>query len=624
MDILTTLSKAISTNGIKRATSGSTFSEILLPATFTNHLNVDRLDRSKPMEKNRQEDRSEKSKSRNLQIAENSHLVGKNSSFERKLVQEMLLPYRPTHKFKRQEIKADYDTAKANKLYHLRKQMLQNESWMEREDQLLLNELLPLMVKLANFRVYLPHVNKRRLFQRESMREIPQVPKFDEDPMVFTDYIGLLTHTKFRYKSSSKQNGIIPKMLKMMVNPSNKVTLPYQTSQTYNDVMFFFKQRSDYASMRETFRLMKIANCQLNTATYNIIISAILKNSKIRKVKKVNGELAYYLNDMINRKIGVNYITWNLLGQFLMSQSALEFYIKKMIEQEIPVTQSLALKVFETVFKNENGNKNGRTIVITLLNFLKINRISFDSEILKFTLKHLLEDTKNGNSLEVAWELLNFAYRKNQNMFNVEILNLFLNHVSLSGRIDLSLIILYHFKNVFKVSSNVESFQFLYKSLVRNGYSVNFPVILKFLKNLQLKMKLGYRKNYWLVKCESISKFNCLKQVTSEDLEKLGYLMEHIVNGGMKVKWELFKVSSRDERKLLRYLHCVPYNNNGNSREKTRDKHCITSGETKAKKTEYRKRIRYIAVQNAMIKRIGYANNWKEALTKELKDRKLI
>lgn len=162
----------------------------------------------------------------------------------------------------------------------------------------------------------------------------------------------------------------------------------------------------------------------------------------------------------------------------------------------------------------------------------------------------------------------------------------------------------------------------LFKALVRNGYTKKFPVVLEYLKQ---KLKAHTMNvsifSYWLLKARGISKFNIKKTCTEDQVEVARKILDSALWDSGGIKWNCWKECGAELRKAFRLLGCVPTS----MKEKPSKKIKFDTTEVaKIKKASYKKRIRFLAIQNSMVKRIPYANDRHSALKSELSRRNIL
>lgn len=467
------------------------------------------------------------------------------------------------------------------------------------------SELIPLLVTLTPTDVS-PGYSKRS-FQQENFSELPPIPNFAKHPELFAKYITLLTHTTFYYRKSSLLNGVIPKILRNLMHPGNLKTLPLRNADVYNDVIFFYSQRSDYASCRELFSQMKLEAIKPNTTTFNLLLRNTLKNSHIRKKEPSLKEAIYHLKQMLHHGVKADSVTWVTCYNLLLDNMSRDVFLEKLIECHVPITPQLVLAVMTS--SNENSSR--------VLKFLSEHSVPLDSKLFNFCMKRLLDEGK----CEAAWAFLNHAHKNVSFKLNQESLNIFLRSFAESGRLDLALLTFNTATRQFKIAATLNSFDMLLKALVRNGYTSNFPTIFEYLCRKRRHHTHGVQVySYWLSKAQLIVKFNMKSQANETKIERANKLLDNAIWDSDGLKWKCWNECKPSYRKLFRFLGCVPTTLKPTRKTSIFD----TTTEVSAKKLECKNRIRSIAVRSAMQKRLPYAKDRYPALKTELHNRGLL
>lgn len=593
MGLLLRLGSGISKNGILPAVVRK---QTILPRTFGETDAPAKLDSiSYPIPKNEY-------------VRENLHIIGKGSDFEKLAVQEYLAPLR-SHPFSRHRIRDDYDESSAKsfnsnlnniKRAHNSKAILFNRTYQ------FVGDMLAILIPLTPNELTIN--GSTRSFLNEAFTEVPPIPDFKIHTQLFEDYIGLLTHTHFYYKKSSKLNGIIPKMLRNLMHPSNINTMHLKNVNVYNDVIYFFSERFDFATCRELFVQMKIEGIHPNTRTFNLMLRNLLKNSHIRKSKLPHKEALYYLNRMKSCGIQADTITWTTCYQLLMEDISRDIFIEKMVQNNVPITSNFVYAVFR------NGSYSSKEV----LRFLSEHSVPLNSKLFNLCIRKLAEE----QNFQVAWAFMNHAYENANFNPSHECLNIFLRSFAEQGRLDLALLTFNTATIKYEIRPNIHSFDMLFKALVRNGYTKKFPVVLEYLKQ---KLK-AHTKNvsifsYWLLKARGISKFNIKKTCTEDQVEVARKILDSALWDSGGIKWNCWKECGAELRKAFRLLGCVPTSMKEQPSKKIK---FDTTEVAKIKKASYKKRIRFLAIQNSMVKRIPYANDRHSALKSELSRRNIL
>ncbi|SMN22711.1 similar to Saccharomyces cerevisiae YPL005W AEP3 Protein that may facilitate use of unformylated tRNA-Met in mitochondrial translation initiation [Maudiozyma saulgeensis] len=624
MSVLKKLSELVTKNDLenKILITPSLFSSPLLPSKNINVPNTNSKNINDPS-----------TKTKNIsKLYENRQIsVGKRSAYQKNLVKDYLSSFEHIRPFKRLTIQDDYDVERAKKLNLFKKKISTNPKFKETQDEIFLGRIIPILIRQCKIPVNKTKLHfssiPKRIYPKDSYDEIPIIPNFQEDPQAFANYIGLLTHTNFHFKNSSSTNGIIPTLLRTLLHPMNKTTGPYQTTETFNDMIYYFYQKSDLASMRESLAILKLSNCKPDIKTYNLMLSGLLKNSNNESSPNENKNLIYYLERMIKDEVRADSITWNILFQFLETDKGRTVFMEAMRDLNIEITYRFII----TLIKNSQSTQTMSGLSILKL-FQQYN-IRMNNDILKFCIKRFLRDGQLNHALttieHVSKETKSSMAEGNliiPTVINSDTLNLFLYHFGNAGRLDLSLMSFNTFTKDYDVKPNSTNFEMLFKSLVRNGYSKNFPIIHKWIKVIRLKWTKEMRNNYWKVKADSIAKFNCLKDVHEDDIKIFDTMISNFkLKENNSSGYNTWSNATKDERKILRYINCRP---NSIMKEKlinNKTNNLIKNNKnTYQQKKKYRENICKIAIKHATIKRIPYAADWYEGLNKELKDRKLL
>lgn len=600
MDVLIKLGQALTRDGLKT------------PGLRQERVLINMFESANPIGETVSKPKEPSILPRNQFVKNNITLVGKGSHFQKKVVKEYLSPLR-AHPFSRHEIKDNYEIDKARRINH-RARMLETS---KKSQELLINnsrefigDMLAALISCTPKNVKMTSENLTRIYPKYTMDQLPKVPNFDNNSRLFEDYIGIMTHTSFLYKSSSRLNGIIPKIIRNLLHPGNIKTTHLRTTQCYNDMIYFFCERFDFASCREIFVQMKIENVSPNTTTYNLMLHSILKNSHIRKTKLPDNEVLYYLRRMRAGDLTADTVTWTTCYNFLKEDISRLIFIEQMQQRNVPITPRFIYTVL----------RNGPYSSKECLEFLSSNKVPLDQKLFSLCIENLLEE----NQLDIAWIFLEHTLKKHTRDFTIghKILNSFLRVFADKGRLDLALATFNTCVDYYRIKPDVKTFEMLFKSLTKNGYSKNFPIIFEYLQDLKASLYLGNRTNYWIIRAQSMIKFNVSKDklVTAQDIQRARSLVGNL-NWGAFPDGFTTKTWSRSEpniRKVLRFLSCIPKPLKMVNKEK------IVGVQKSEKKRKFRERIRFIALQNAMSKRIPYANDWYGSLKKELQERNVI
>ncbi|CAR28448.1 hypothetical protein ZYGR_0S00780 [Zygosaccharomyces rouxii] len=600
MNVLQRLSDILAKDGVKTSVL---LREDVLPSMFESAKSTVKVNKRNNVVK--------EIPSKDVTIKENIHLVGRGSNLSKKVSREYLSPLQG-HSIARHNILNNYDDAKASRMH----------SWIETVEKSpnsqevlftkfrqFTGDMLAALIACSPPRVKINSQNLTRNYLKYSTGEVPRIPNFQENPGLFEDYIGLLTHTRFLHKNSSSTNGIVPKILRNLMHPANIKTLHLRTTKCYNDMMYYFSEKFDFATCRELFVQMKVENVPPNTVTYNLLLRSVLKNSHIRKNKFPDEEVLFYLKSMKNRGIEADSVTWTTCYNFLKEDVSRLLFVEQLQGRGVPLTRDFIYTVLR------NGDYNSTEC----LKFLTNNKIPLDCKSFKLCVSRLLQEDR----VDVAWVFLEYTLKNSGRAFKLgaDILNEFLRVFSAKGRLDLCLMTFNTCVQDRGLKPDVHTFDMLFKSLVRNGYHKNFCVMLTFLQNLKKKYGFEKRTNYWFIKAQSMAKFNIEPQwrhVTPEQLQRAQRWVA-LLRWGVDTNTFSTKVWSTHGtqfRNALRFIGCIPLSYRNSIQQDT--------AHLTRRKSEYRRRIRHIALQNALLKRVPYAKDWYGTLRKELKERGVV
>lgn len=545
-------------------------------------------------------------------VKSNLSLVGRGSSFQKKVVKEYLSPLR-SHPFSRHEITDDYEVDKATRMSNWGKHVKGAKNSQEiiiSSSYQFIGDMLAALVACTPRSIQVVSEDILRIFPKYTIENVPKIPSFQNDSHLFQDYIGMLTHTNFLFKNSSRLNGIIPKLLRNLMHPGNVKTMNLRATQNYNDLIYFYSEKFDFASCRETFVQMKIEGISSNTTTYNLMLRSILKNSHIRKTKPPDDEILFYLRRMKAENIKADTVTWTTCYNFLNEDISRLIFVEQMELRSIPITQ----RFIYTVLKNGSyGSKD-------YLKFLSDHRIPLDQKLFNLCIDNLLSEERS----DIAWIFMEHTLRKRTKDFKLgaATLNSFVRYFADKGRLDMALITFNTCVTQYQIYPNIESFDMLFKALAKNGYTKKFPIIFEYFKRLRARWSCGNRTSYWTVRCKSMIEFSVAQKrlVTELDLERADSLLATInwvtIPNGFTM--EIWKNSGPEVRRILRYLSCIPMPLKQMNFTVSKDL------EKSEKRKRFREKIRFIAVQNAMYKRIPYSKDWYGSLKSELEERNVI
>lgn len=610
MNVLHRLGEILAKDGIKKS---ALFREEVLPSMFNKNVKPSPIIPKPKIVRQCVNNKTcivvPKKVPKNLKVKENIGHVGKGSKFGKKVAKEYLSPLqgRP---LSRHNIIDDYDAEKAKRLHGQVKYVEKNPKL---HDALLTRflrstgDMLAALIACSPPKMKVNSQQTKKIYLKYSKHELPQIPNFENDPRYFENYIGLLSHTEFLHKNSSSTNGIVPKILRNLMHPANIKTLHLRTTRCYNDLIFYFSEKFDFATCRELFVQMKVENVTPNTVTYNLLLRSVLKNSHIRKNKFFDEEVLYYLKNMETSGIEADSVTWTTCYNLLGDDVSRLLFVEQMHERNVPFTEDFIY----TVLRNGDYSSN------ECLVFLTNHQVPLNPKTFKLCVSRLLLEDR----LDVAWAFLEYTWKNSQGNLKggIDVVNQFMREFAAKGRLDLALMTFNTYVKRRAIEPDMHIFEMLFKALVKNGYHRNFAVTLTYIQNLRKKYGFGNRNNYWLVKALSIVKFNVDPQlgvVTPEKLERLTSSMNFLEWGVDTTSFttRVWDSHSIHFKNACRMIGCIPMAYRRQSPQNATAPH---------RKAEYRKRIRYVALQNAMLKRVPYAKDWYGTLKKELEERGL-
>lgn len=539
--------------------------------------------------------------------------VGMGSNFQKKAVKEYLSPLQ-THDFSRHDIRDDYDAKKASRMHQNAKRATKSKDSQHilfSSSRQFVGDLLGALVACSSKQIEASSEKVVRCFPKWTFDEIPRIPNFSANPTLFEDYIGILTHTNFLYKNSSSTSGAVPMILRNLMHPANLKTLYLRTTRTYNDLIYYFCEKFDFASCREIFAQMRIEGVPRNSITYNLMLRSVLKNSHIRKSKPIDGEVLYYLRNMAKNQIEADAVTWATCYNFLNEDVSRSIYVEKMQEREVPLTGDFIYTVL----------RNGPYSSKECLQFLAQNKVPLNSKLFKLSIDRLLQEDR----ANVAWLFLEHTVLKKDKGFMIGnvTLNAFLRHFASKGRLDMAIATFNTCVQDYHMRPDNHTFEMLFKALAANGYTKNFSLVLEFLKELRKECKLGERNNYWLVRASAISRFNVRRSNTFAQGKKdetkalLNRLKWSLTSSGFTTK--MWKENGPPVRTICRFLGCIP-----KPLKTDPPVNAEAAAAARTKKQRYRRRIRCIAIHGAMRKRVPFSEDWYGSLRHELEQRNVI
>lgn len=546
-------------------------------------------------------------------------IQNQDKNFQRKVSREYLQPL-SNHNFKRLKLDTQYDNYKAINFTRALREMEKSKesnlfSIYSIEYKQFLAEMITLLVKSSQNIVNSRQTKNENKYWKYTMTEVPPIPNFKEHPESFTKYIGLLTHTNFLFKNSSRLNGIIPKILRNLMHPANVETFHLRNIQVYNDLIFFFGEHFDLAACREIYSQITIEGCTPNSMTFNLLLRNIIKNTHIRKSQYPYRDIIFFLKQMQNYKVNADIITWTTCYNFLKDSASQEIFIEQMERYKIPINERFIYTVL----------KNSKSKLPFSLEDLKQRNIKITRQICEVFLDNLLVEKKYKDAMTLIKEYHFSSPEKLK--ITARMMNKILIYLANESRLDLSIITYNTFLKEYGVKPDSVTFKQLYKCLARNGYSKNFFYVFYVIKKWQNDNGLGFRNSYWRIKCDSISKFNCRVSNFKEDrVITIEYFMKGLIWGKDVTYTEnLWNECSPTLRRNLRILGCIPNAIKGKKQKQFKKfQTLVKTKDTSRKKLAYRKTIASTAIKQAVINRSDYSKDWYKTFKQELETRNII
>ncbi|KAL6941855.1 hypothetical protein ACO0QE_003014 [Hanseniaspora vineae] len=469
-----------------------------------------------------------------------------------------------------------------------------------------------------------------KIYPTEVTTEIPPLAVSLMDQRQFNDYIGTLTHTKFKYKSSSKSSGIVPKILRLLMNKDNFTTQHLRNTETYNDVIFFFKQKGDLSTCLEYFEQMEREGIKRNTKTYNLILRLVsdIQLKGLYTMPAIERFLPL-LKNMKTNKVYADIHTWGLAYSILFDNHSKQHFLQTMKNCKIPASKNLITRLIK-----ENYQKNS---AFDILEFLHSTNAPFSSAAINLILKKLIHE----NDLQGYFLVLHFARFVSRSMsldqFTSNSMNIYLAKFADVGRVDLAVMGLHTLMRDFRIQPDNKSFELLYKSLARRGVHKLYHYGFDYVDNLCYRLNQNNVVHcYWRTKALSILYVDCRNKKKS--LEKGTILSTttrnemhqklRIPSSGIGFESGLWNAGHAGLFKFFRILGSVPskYHNAYKEKQKKIDIGCSTEPSlNSAKRKKYMQGIRHIGLQRELNNRAKYLENGVyEGLKSDILERDLL
>ncbi|KAH3685771.1 hypothetical protein WICPIJ_003234 [Wickerhamomyces pijperi] len=605
--------------------SQNVLKDVMIPSTqsFEIPLKTDSKTKSTSLEEDKIDDHNY------LQM--NKHLVGKGSKFESKLVHEYLKPLDDTKLIRSSDdhhhISDHFDTKTAARNHQIN-QVLKNNipvqdtefhetySSLAKQIILTLEEITPKAQSYSDTSpiaindASLKRFQAQHMYQTQIYHELPTLPNFNNDPLLFEQYIHTLTHSTFHYKNSSKFNGVIPKMLKNLFHPLNSNTLKLRTLSSYNSYIHFFSLKSDMATAREMLLQMRSEGAPANITTYNILLMNVLKSSNIPH-KANHYKLALkYLKSMSVERVNADVSTWNIIQKILKDDISKINLIRKRSSLNIPL---------DTYFLKETlGNliQSNRLDSSSLYQLIKHTQLQLDIVTFNVILESLITESRYSAAyLALLSHPSVYGFKVNNRTMNI-----FMKKFAKQGRLDLCYGIMNTFRTKYGLKPNGESYSLLMKCLATMGIWDQKSSVFRIIYHEMLKYCNGVISgDYWILRLRA--RLNFIDTKSNHRLIKLSLPLTDkelaIYDIIKEYKFEEKLIMYPRQSKSKKVMRLLGYHNLKNSNN-VKDEETMKSIEYhKHRAQSYKKRINALGVQKAMVNRVAYAENRQYSALKD-------